>query len=129
MSVELTLLVWSTALLGLYVSTQALLYRMQHGVLYSATARDDEPAPNELTARGIKALRNFLETYAAFIALAVATELSGRSDGLTQWGAHIWFWGRLAYLPLYVFGVVYIRSLVWTVAGIGLGLMFLGLLL
>lgn len=129
MSVELTLLVWSTALLGLYVSTQALLYRMQHGVLYSATARDNEPEPNALTERGRKALRNFLETYAAFIALALATELSGRSDGLTQWGAHIWFWARLAYLPLYVFGVVYIRSLVWSVAGIGLGLMFLGILL
>lgn len=129
MSVELTLLVWSTVLLGAYLSTQAILWRIQKGWVYSSTARDDEPPANVLTARGNKALRNFLETYGVFIALAVATELSGRSDDLTRWGAHIWFWSRWVYLPLYVFGVLYWRSLVWNVAGIGLGLMFIGLLL
>ncbi len=129
MSVELTLLIWSTVLLGAYVSTQAILYRVQHGFIFSATSRDNEPPPNIWTARGNKALRNFLETYPAFIALAVTIELSGRSEPLTQWGAQIWFWLRWVYLPLYVFGVPYVRSLVWSVAGIGLMLMFLGVVI
>ena len=115
MSIELTLLVWSTVLLGTYLTTQATLYRMQKGLIHASTARDNEPPPNALTARGEKALRNFLETYGVFIALAVAVELSGRSDALTQWGAHI-------------FGVIYIRTLVWTVAALGLALMFFGVL-
>ena len=37
MTIEVTLLVWSTALFGLYVGTQAILYRMQHGVMFAAT--------------------------------------------------------------------------------------------
>jgi uncharacterized MAPEG superfamily protein len=130
MSLELTYLLWSTALFGLYLGAQSITYRMQYGVMFANGARDEEPAkPNVLTARAERALRNFLETYAVFIALAVATELSGRSDGLTQWGAMIWFWLRIAYLPLYLAGVPYLRSLVWFVSAIGLMLMFLGVLL
>lgn len=126
MSIELTLLVWSTVVFALYLGAQSTLYRVQHGVKFANTARDNEGPPNVLTARAEKALRNFLETYGVFIALAVATELSGRSDALTVWGAQIWFWCRILYLPLYLFGVVNIRSLVWFVSAIGLALMFFG---
>jgi uncharacterized MAPEG superfamily protein len=129
MSVEMALLVWSTALCGSYIGVQALLYRLQHGFLYSATSRDSEPPPDVMTARGNKALRNFLETYPVFIALAVAIEISGRSEAMTQWGAHVYFWSRWVYLPLYVLGVPYLRSLTWSVAAAGLGLMFLGVVI
>ena len=73
-----------------------------------------------------KALRNFLETYGIFVALALATELSGRSDVLTQWGAITWFVARIVYLPLYVTGVQNIRSLVWFISFLGLIAMFIG---
>ena len=126
MSIELTLLIWSTVVFALYLGAQSTLYRVQHGVRFANTARDNEGPPNLLTARAEKALRNFLETYAVFIALAVATELSGRSDVFTQWGAIIWFVARLVYLPLYVTGVQDIRSLVWFISAIGLALMFFG---
>lgn len=126
MSIELTLLVWSTTLFAGYVGVQSILYRMQHGVKFANTGRDNEAPPNALTGRGEKALRNLLETYAVFVALAVAVELSGRSDGLTQWGAQLYFWARWIYLPLYVFAVPQIRSLVWVVSLIGLVLMFVG---
>jgi uncharacterized MAPEG superfamily protein len=124
MSLDLTLLIWSTGLFGLYVGVQALLYRAQHGVLYSATSRDEEPAPNVMTARANKALRNLLETYPVFAVLMLANLLQ-QSDPLCRWGALIYLVARVAYLPLYVFGVVYVRSLVWTVSAIGLMVMFL----
>ena len=129
MTVELTLLIWSTLLVGAYLGVQSTLYRLQYGVVHAASARDAEAPQNVWTARGDRALRNLLETYAVFVALAVATELSGRSDALTQWGAHLWFWSRWLYLPLYVFGIAYVRSLVWLVSAIGLALMFAGLVL
>ena len=129
MSVELTLLVWSTTLFAGYIGVQSILYRLQHGVKFAGSARDDEPPPDRLNARAEKALRNLLETYGVFVALAVAVELSGRSDALTQWGAHLYFWSRWVYLPLYVFGVPYLRSAVWTVSAIGLILMFVGVVL
>ena len=126
MSLELTLLIWSVALPGFYIGAQAMLYRAQHGVSFPATGRDNEPAPNVWNQRAQKALRNLLETYGVFVALAAATEIAGRSDLLTQWGALLYVFGRAAYLPLYLFAVPYLRSLVWGVAALGLVSMFVG---
>jgi uncharacterized MAPEG superfamily protein len=126
MSIELTLLIWSTTLFAGYVGVQSILYRVQYGIEFAASGRDTEAPPNVWNGRAERALRNLLETYAVFVALAVATELSGRSDVLTQWGAHIYFWARWVYLPLYIFGVQWLRSLVWCVIAIGLMLMFFG---
>jgi uncharacterized MAPEG superfamily protein len=125
MTIELTLLVWSTGLFALYVGVQSILYRLQHGVEFAATGRDDEPPPDKWNARAQKALRNLLETYPVFAVLAVAAAL-GRGDALSLWGAWIYLAARVVYLPLYVLGVKYIRSAVWTVSAIGLILMFVG---
>ena len=38
---------------------------------------------------------------------------------LSAIGAHLYFFGRVIYLPLYAFGVPYVRSLVWLVAAGG----------
>lgn len=126
MSIELTLLIWSAALAGAYLFVQSTIYRLDYGVVHAGTPRDGERAPNKWTSRGNRALRNFLETYAVFIALSVATEISGRSDGLTQWGAQIWFWARWAYLPAYFIDVTFLRSTIWFVSAVGLGLLFVG---
>ncbi len=126
MSLELTYLIWSAALGFVYLNTQALLFRVQVGIRAANNQRDSDPPSNLWTARGERALRNFLESYAIFVALAVATELSGRSDALTQWGCHLYFWARAVYLPLYVFGISPARSIVWTLSAIGLTLLFIG---
>jgi uncharacterized MAPEG superfamily protein len=126
MSIELTCLVWSAVLAFAYLGVQSILFRADYGVKYANSQRDqDPPPPGKWNKRGLKALSNFLETYAIFIALAVATELSGRSDNLTQWGAQVWFWARLAYLPAYFIDVKQLRSSIWTISLIGLLLMFL----
>ena len=129
MSVELTLLIWSTALAAAYLGVQLTLYRLDYGIEHANSQRDHERPPNKWTVRGQRALSNFLETYGVFVALAVAIELSGRSDGLTQWGAHVWFWARWAYLPAYFIDVPQLRSLIWTVSALGLALMFFGVAL
>ena len=127
MSLEWTLLAWSPVLFALYMGTQATLYRLEHGVEFAATGRVDEPpAKSPYLQRAEKALRNFLESYGVFIALAVAAELGHRSGLLTQWGGGLYFAARIVYLPLYVLGTKYIRSLVWVVSLLGLTMMFLG---
>lgn len=128
MSNEVLLLVLSTTLFGSYIAVQSLLYRADVGMMYAATARDDDREPGLYAKRADRALRNLLETYAVFVALSVATELSGHADWLTFWGGWTWFVARWAYLPLYVFGVFMVRSLVWCVSAIGLAMMFFGVL-
>ena len=130
MPIELSLLIWSTTLFALYVGAQSLLYRKQYGVDHAAGARDGDPAPaSPMLGRAERALHNLLETYPVFVALAVAAVLADRSGWLTQWGAQLYFWSRIIYLPLYLTGVKYLRSLVWLVSAIGLMMMFFGLVL
>ena len=43
-------------------------------------------------------------------------------------GAATWFGARIVYLPLYLAGIPYIRSLVWAVSILGLALMLFRLL-
>jgi uncharacterized MAPEG superfamily protein len=126
MSVELNLLIWSAGLVFAYVLVQSTAYRLDYGLWHAGSQRDNERPPNKWAARGNRVLRNFLETYGAFIALAVATELSGRSDAMTQWGAQIWFWARAAYLPAYFIDIPLMRSGFWLVSLAGLVMMFIG---
>lgn len=126
MQTELLLLIWSTTLFAGYIGAQSLLYRADLGVQYAATARDDDRKPGVMAQRADRALRNLIETYGVFVALAAAALIGERCDWLTTWGAIVWFAARWAYLPLYVFGVRYMRSLVWLVSAIGLAVMFFG---
>ena len=46
---------------------------------------------------------------------------------MTVWGAHLYFWARVLFVLLYAFGVPLIRSLVWTVATIGIVLILVAI--
>ena len=126
MSFELTLLVWSTVLGLVYVSVQSMLYKAQVGNAPTVGARDTIPEPEKLAGRATRALRNVLETYPVFVALALAVELSGQSDGLTRWGAGLYLGFRAIYLPLYLAGVPWMRTFSWNLATLGLALMIVG---
>lgn len=49
--------------------------------------------------------------------------MAGDPSGLAFTGALIWLICRVVYIPLYLAGVPYIRSLVWLGSMLGLGLM------
>ena len=129
MTIELQLLVGSLAVYALSLGAQSLLFRWRFGVLFAASARDAAPKPEgDLLGRAERALKNFLETYPALIILLLVAHLSDRGDALVLWGAALWFVARIVYLPLYLFGVFMLRSLVWCVSAIGLFLMLIGVL-
>ena len=128
MQMQIFLLVWSAALLALYLGPQSILFRTELGIKFATGPRDgDAPATSVYLQRSEKALRNFLETYGAFIALSAAAGLSQHTNGLTQWGGATYFAARIFYLPLYVFGVPLVRSAAWLISAAGLAAMFFGL--
>jgi uncharacterized MAPEG superfamily protein len=55
--------------------------------------------------------------------------VAGRNGALTWWGATLYFWARVVYVPLYATGVPYIRSLVWLVSLLGTILLLVAVLL
>lgn len=126
---ELTLLGWSVVLLVVAIMLQGQLATRELGVGWNAGPRDGDQHPKgALAGRAQRALDNFKESYPAFIALALALAVSGRTGGLGATGALLWFVARIVYHPLYLFGVPYIRSLVWVASMFGLLLMLIRLL-
>ena len=81
-----------------------------------------------IAGRMERAAGNFLETFPLFAAAVLVAHAAGQHDWMTMWGAQLYFWGRVAYLPLYVFGVAFVRTLAWTVATLGIVLILLSLL-
>lgn len=91
------------------------------GGKWNAGPRDGEaPPPGKLAGRLMRAQSNLFETLPLFVAAVIMAHVAGKDGWLTLWGAGLYFVGRLIYVPLYAFGVPYIRSLVWLVAATGL---------
>lgn len=126
-SSEITVLGWSVVLLLVQIILQAVsTYDLGP---YLLGPRDDERQSGNVWAGRLKrALENLLETYPAFVALALALALTGKTGGIAATGAWIWLIARVVYLPLYAFGVPAVRTLVWCVSIVGLLMMLVRLM-
>ncbi len=127
-STEITVLAWSVALLLAHVVVQASA-AVDLGFSYLVGARDEKRlSRNLVAARLLRALRNFLETYPAFIALALALVVTGKAGGLGATGAWLWLLARVLYVALYAAGIPLVRTLVWAASIVGLVLMLVRLI-
>lgn len=129
LTTELMLFGWSVLLLFVHILLQAQLATNERGITWNAGPRDGQSKPLGChAARAERALTNFLQTYPAFVGLALALVVAGRAGGIGAAGAWIWFLARIVYVPLYLFGIPYLRSLAWAISIIGLALMLVRLL-
>ncbi|MBX3579188.1 MAG: MAPEG family protein [Rhizobiaceae bacterium] len=125
---EVAYLVLAIALLGVHVAVQAILLTREHGPDYNAGPRDENRPVRGVAGRAERALRNFLETFPAFAALAILhVTMDKGQDWWTGFGAALYFWSRVVYLPLYLAGVKTWRSLVFLVSSAGLVILFVRL--
>jgi uncharacterized MAPEG superfamily protein len=100
----------------------------QYGYRWAAGPRDEPRRQlTGIAGRLERALANYLETFPLVAAAVFSAHAAGRHDWMTIWGSQLYFWARVVYLPLYVFGVVLVRSLVWNVATLGIVLILLSL--
>jgi uncharacterized MAPEG superfamily protein len=128
MTIELTMLALSVALGLVQITLAATACTNQVGLPWAAGPRDEPRAPvTHVAGRLERALGNFLETFPLFAAAVLITHAVGRHDWMTVWGAQLYFWARVAYVPLYAFGVTYVRTLAWAVATFGIVLILLSL--
>ena len=121
MTPELTYLAWSVLLGLVYVFLAAALATAQRGAAWNVGNRDGVLKPlSGPAARAHRANRNFLETFPFFAAAVLAVVLARTNNAHTALGAQLYFWGRVVYLPLYVIGIPYLRTLAWAVSLWGL---------
>ncbi len=120
---ELTCLELSVLLWLAHILVQALAARAEFGDAYLFTPRDAQPTAKGLTCgRATRALANYIENLGPFVAMALALIATQHAGGI---GATIWILARIVYLPVYLMGILYIRTALWAISVIGL-LMMLG---
>ena len=84
--------------------------------------RDNLEEATPVGGRADRAAKNSIEAAVFFVPLALIANAAGL-DAEVLLGAQIAFWARVAYVPIYIAGVKYVRSLVWIVGVVGYGMM------
>ena len=77
---------------------------------YMLSSRDNPPEQSALQERVARAGNNLQESIPAFLALCLVAMF--QQVDLNQ-AALVWLVLRVIYIPCYMFGVMYLRSLVW----------------
>ncbi len=122
MSVELqSLFIVSVTLLAL-LFVQGGLAPAIHGFKWGLGPRDEPRDPSVLQGRMSRIVANHLEGMAMFIPLVLIVELAGLSSALTAAGALIFAAARVAFALVYAAGIPVLRSAMWGVALLGLGM-------
>ena len=122
MTPEFILLALTLILALVQIGAAGMARTAELGGKWNAGPRDGEaPPPGRLAGRLMRAQANLFETLPIFAAAVIMAHVAGKDGGpLTLWGTHLYLAGRLIYLPLYAFGVPYLRTLVWLGSFVGL---------
>jgi uncharacterized MAPEG superfamily protein len=96
--------------------------RGQQDLTWAAGPRD-EPMPLAGTAARLdRAFWNFLETFPFFAAALLTAYLAGKLGPLTLWGSGMYVAARALYAPAYVIALPLVRTIIWFIGFIGIGM-------
>ena len=76
-----------------------------------------DPTPRPVPLWGMRANRayvNAVESFAPFAALVIVAHLTGKANATTAFLATSFFWLRLAHAVVYLLGIPYLRTVIYT---------------
>ena len=117
---EIAYLLLAGLLLLVHLCVHAVSLTLQFGSAYNAGPRDEQRKPTGVAGRAERAFRNYLETFPLFAAMVLAITVAGKADWWSGFGAALYFWARIVYFPLYLAGIPYLRSAIWSLATLGI---------
>lgn len=124
MTPELSALAWGCVLALVHVFAAVRVKTRQYGTAWNMGARDETlPPPDPIVGRLARAQANFFETFPILIAAVLAVTIADRTSQWTAMGGWLWLGARIIYLPLYAAGVPKVRTLVWGISVVGIGLL------
>jgi len=115
MSTDLKYLAFTAILTASLWIPYIVCQSMTHGLLTPENYLDPTPRPVPLW--GMRANRtyvNAVESFAPFAALVILVHLAGKANAMTAFWATSFFWLRLAHAVVYLLGVPYVRTLIFT---------------
>jgi uncharacterized MAPEG superfamily protein len=128
MTTELLMLALSVVLGFVHVIVSAIATTHQYGSKWNLSARDDPMPPlRGIAGRLQRAQHNFLETFPLFAVAVLIADATNRHGWMAIWGSQLYFYARVLYLPIYAAGIPVVRTLVWTVATLGIAMVLLAL--
>jgi len=89
---------------------------------YAGGPRDEPLKLTVKAGRAKRAAENMAEALLVFLPLALLAVHFGLNDGLAWAGALVFLLARAAYVPAYITAIGLIRSIVWTLGHVGLGM-------
>jgi uncharacterized MAPEG superfamily protein len=120
MTTDLMYLALTAALTASLWIPYVVAQSMTNGFLVPQNYKD--PTPRTLPLWGRRADRTYMnavETFAPFAAVVIVAHLAGKANGMTAFWAAWFFWFRLVHAGVYLAGVPYIRTVVFTAAYVG----------
>ena len=118
---ELTCLKLAVLMWIVHVTTQGVFAQASLGLDYLGSPRDQPRDPEGvLYPRATRALRNYVENLAPFVAADLGLIVTNHSGG---WGAPLWIVMRIVYLPLYLTGASPWRTIAWVLSLIAIVMM------
>ena len=127
MKPELMLLAWAVLLAFAQMLVAVTGYMLQVGLPALAGNREGLPPATGWAGRAARAHRNMIENLMLFAPLVLIAAVAGKTGDMTLLGAQIFFWARLVYAFVYLAGIPWLRTGVWTVSAVGMALVFFAL--
>jgi uncharacterized MAPEG superfamily protein len=117
---DLQMLVWSAALALIQMIIAVLAAIAVVGLPTLAGNREGLPTLGGLAGRARRAHLNMLENLAIFAIFVIVAQVTGRSNATTALGTTLFFWARVAHALVYLAGIPWVRTAVWTVSLVGI---------
>ena len=129
MTTDLKYLVYTAMLTAALWIPYIVCQVMTNGGLKPANYVDPAPRPVPLWGtRAHRAYLNAVETFAPFAALVVVAHLAGKANAMTAFWAMCYFWLRLVHAVVYLVGIPYVRTLIFTLGYVAVVGMFVELM-
>jgi len=129
MPIELRIAALGALLLFVHIFAAIRAKTAQYGRAWNTSARDEPlPPPNPMVGRLTRAQANFAETFPIAVVALLGVVMAERTNQWTALGGWIWLGARLVYLPLYAAGIPVVRTLVYAVSMVGIGMIIWPLL-
>lgn len=125
MSIEFWCLYAAMGLALVHLTAASFSFKAQVGNRYTVGPRDEDLQPTGVAGRLARAQRNFLETFAVFVGAVLMLAILREEGPWSAFGAVAYVAGRVAFLPLYAWGVPWLRTFSWNLATLGLVLVMM----
>ena len=122
MTTDLWMLLASAGLTWVLIMLVANVKLMNNGLAWGFGNHESVPELDGWLARAKRASDNMNENLPLFAVAVIVVHLAGKADATSALGAQIFLAGRVAHALTYIAGIPFLRTGMWTVAIVGLGM-------